>query len=632
MADIYDDNKIAILAPYDDLYNISKRCVLLERVKIPVYKVNTSNFGEITHEFLSQGGEVIISRGNIAKRVSEITDTEVVNIDISGFDILRTLYKYSGCKKPIAIIEGGEIIYGCKQINSLLNLNLNYYQVDCVENFMEQTDKAIRDGMEILMGGSWGLEIGEYLKSNNIKYEVFYSQERSVKSAIGMAKSLYNAKKREKERHKFLETVIEFSQNGIVVTDKEDVIININPAAEKMLNVSKQNIIGKKSKDIFPDLNLNETLLSGIAQTGKRKNISDTPLVIDRIPMTVESENVGVLASIQRVEEIQTLEQNIRRDSAKKGLCAKFTFENILGESDAIKQTIELARFYSKMESTVLITGETGTGKELFAQSIHNGSLRKHYPFVAVNCSALSSSLLESELFGYTEGSFTGARKGGKMGLFEMAHKGTIFLDEISEIDKNMQAKLLRVIQEREVMRIGDDKIIPVDIRIIAATNRDLYEEVQKGNFREDLYYRLNVLKLEIPPLRTRKGDVEVLVSYFINSLNNKFNCNVTGIAEEIIRKFNDYDWPGNVRELQNVCEKIVAFTEKGQIRNKVFPLIADIMHYDKKIEESEQACLAQMEKYTIIKVLKECNGNKTLASTRLGINRTTLNRKLKEL
>lgn len=288
-----------------------------------------------------------------------------------------------------------------------------------------------------------------------------------------------------------------------------------------------------------------------------------------------------------------------------------------------------------------LIQGETGTGKELFAQSIHNASGRKDKPFVAVNCAALPENLLESELFGYVEGAFTGARKGGKTGLFELAHEGTIFLDEISEMSMSIQARFLRVIQEKEVVRLGDDKIIPVNIRVIGATNRDLLRQVEEMKFREDLYYRLCVLTLEIPPLRMRKEDIHNLVDYFLVGKSKELNIKTKGIDHDAMARLLLYDWPGNIRQLENLVERCVVLSRDKEISIEVMDeAISGIPQLGREADhqyvehenDGKKGVLKQIEKDTIMNVLEETGGNKTLAAEKLGISVTTLWRKLKTM
>jgi len=270
------------------------------------------------------------------------------------------------------------------------------------------------------------------------------------------------------------------------------------------------------------------------------------------MPIIEDNANNGIIITFKDLSEIMEMENIVRVNLFKKGHTAKYRFSDIVGKSKNMSETIEIAKKLSRSNSTLLLTGESGTGKELFAHSIHNASKQQYGPFVAANFAALTESLLESELFGYEEGAFTGARKGGHAGLFEQAHKGTIFLDEIGDASPRIQARLLRVLQEKEVLRVGGTKIIPIDVRVIASTNKDLHKLVQKGDFREDLYYRLNVLPINIPPLRERKSDIPLLIKMFLKKFPNGSEM---VISNEVMAKFLEYDWPGNVRELENVIE-----------------------------------------------------------------------------
>lgn len=625
------ENKIAVLLPYDELLNFAEEVAKEVNIGIIIEKINTTNVKVIAHQTKEKGAEVVISRGNLAKEIRDAVDVEVVPIALTGYEFLEVLYKYKDFNKPIGIVENKDFIYGCQRTNRILKLDLHYYQVNRVDEFSYQTQCAIEDGMKLLIGGSWGIEIRKYLEDYNIEYEMLRSQKPSVKQAIDTAISLFYAKRREKSRHQILKTVLDFSKSGIVVVNHIDEIINVNPAAAQIFRIEEKLCIGHKSSDMLPHLQLNDVLESMKAEMGSTESYFGNSVVVDRVPMVINSEVKGAIAFIQNATEIVTMGSNLRRDLAQRGLAAKYTFEDILGKSTTILDTIHLAKAYSNTDSTVLITGETGTGKELFVQSIHSESRRRNNPFVAINCSALPTNLLESELFGYKDGAFTGAKKGGKIGLFELAHKGTIFLDEIGEIDKNIQAKLLRVIQEHEVMRIGDDRVIPIDVRVIAATNRDLYDEVKRGNYREDLYYRLNVLNLCLPPLRQRKEDIKILMEKLRNGNNKKLNCRIEGFTQEVMQIMEGYSWPGNIRELENVMEKLLLLTKTGIVGIDMIPFIKSCMHREKHEDmEKTQHTISMMEIEVIQAALQRNNGNKTHVAQQLGIDRTTLIRKIK--
>lgn len=337
---------------------------------------------------------------------------------------------------------------------------------------------------------------------------------------------------------------------AIIGVDKDNFICSCNEGAEKILNRKSINLIGNSACDILSCVPFGEVRETKqeirsrlVTVNGEYVNLNITPVI--------KAENyMGAFAVLQRFKEEEQKQHELRRQLLNKGHKAKYTFDDILGESGAIKKIKEIAKKMAKTNSAVLITGESGTGKELFAHAVHNYSDRKDYPFVAVNCAAIPENLLESELFGYEEGAFTGAKKGGKIGLFEFAHMGTLFLDEIEGMSPALQIKLLRVIQEKEIMKIGGGKVINIDVRIIAATNEELRKLVKENKFRKDLYYRINTLPIMIPPLREREGDVYLLLEKFKTEIGADFKF--TPKAKEA---FKMYNWEGNIRELKNYVE-----------------------------------------------------------------------------
>ena len=313
----------------------------------------------------------------------------------------------------------------------------------------------------------------------------------------------------------------------------------------------------------------------------------------------------------------------------------KITLDNIIGNSEIMKHTKQNALIAAKSNSTVLITGESGTGKELFARAIHNHSDRTDYPFVAVNCAAIPDNLLESELFGYEEGAFTGAKKGGKLGKFELAHKGTIFLDEIGDMSLHLQGKLLRVLQERELDKIGGKSNIFIDVRVIAATNKNLDDLVKNGQFREDLYYRLKVIPITLPSLREHKSDIPLLINYMIKEYAHKLNKDVIGVEEDVSKTLVDYTWPGNVRELQNIIEYSINMSTSPILTLDIIPNNIKSIYYDEKSHKEEEIrTLEDLEKEEISKAInkyKHYKKDKELVAKALGISRATLYRKLEK-
>lgn len=431
-------------------------------------------------------------------------------------------------------------------------------------------------------------------------------------------------------------TVLNFSYSGIVVINKDKIIVNINKWAEEFLNMPIPEMLYKETTDFFPDSDLVKVLQTGEVHKNRLAIRNNKKIIINRIPIYSDNEIIGAVALFQDVNKIQENEMDIRNKIIDTGFFTKYNFDDIIHKSQNMVDVIKIAKIYAKTSSAILINGESGTGKELFAQSIHNYSDRKDCPFVALNCTTLPESILESELFGYSEASFTGAKKGGKMGLFQQAHKGTIFLDEIGEIPLSVQAKLLRVLQEKQVRPIGSNKIIPVDVRIISATNKNLIEEVEKGNFRLDLMYRLNVLNLKIPPLRERKEDIILFSINYFTKVNHALYSKNKKIIMNILNLLSNHDFPGNIRELENVLSRLTLLLEANLLKDDLNMVINQLI--DKyssssiqNINHNVSLTLENTEKQEIIDLLIQMKGSKNDVAKHMGISRSTLWEKIKK-
>ncbi|MEW6399280.1 MAG: sigma 54-interacting transcriptional regulator [Bacillota bacterium] len=354
-----------------------------------------------------------------------------------------------------------------------------------------------------------------------------------------------------------LEHVLSLVRDGVVAFDREGRVTLLNRRAEQIMGRKAISVLGTPVAEVIPEVDVGDVLGQGVHVEDVVVRHTGKNLVVSKAPLEREGRVLGGVITLREASEIEQLETRLRAELRSKGHVARYTFSDIEGESPAIRAVVRQAQRMAAGSGAVLILGESGTGKELLAHAIHNASPRRNFPFLAVNCAALPESLLESELFGYEEGAFTGARRGGKPGFFEEAHRGTIFLDEIGDMPPQLQARLLRVLQQKEIVRVGGTRVIPVDVRVIAASNRDLRQLVAQGLFRSDLYYRLNVLPLYVPPLRERKADIAPLVEYFLRT-----HKAATKIAREIMDAFQRYDWPGNVRELENCIEYLVNVVE----------------------------------------------------------------------
>lgn len=388
----------------------------------------------------------------------------------------------------------------------------------------------------------------------------FYTAE-FFRDFVQLGRNLSISVNNEKRLIQKLESILNAVHEGIIGIDEQGEVTFFNDDAGNILHMAAEKCIGKHYLEVIPDFHVEEVFRTRTVIADQLLEIGSRFLLVTKNPILMDSKFLGVVVTFQDVTKVQQIEQEIRTKSTQLGLTTKYSFANIIGVSQTIAAAKQTAIKLAQEEFTVLITGENGTGKEVFAQAIHNDSPRKDGPFVPVNFAGLTESLAESELFGYEEGSFTGARKGGKIGLFELAHNGTIFLDEIGDAPLSIQAALLRVLQERQVMRVGGNRVIPVNVRVIAATNRNLLEMIQRGSFREDLYYRLNVLPLQIPSLRERSEDLFILIDYFLKG--KRRHLHFLPEAQEALRHYN---WPGNIRELENFINYLLVIVDGEQV------------------------------------------------------------------
>ncbi|WP_027634369.1 sigma-54 interaction domain-containing protein [Clostridium hydrogeniformans] len=379
-----------------------------------------------------------------------------------------------------------------------------------------------------------------------------------------------------------LEELLKVIDDGVIVIDPKGHVLSYTEGAQEIMKVSDEEAYSRNGIEVFSDIPFLEVIKTRKEIKDRLIKIHNHDVIMSVIPIINSKRPYGAVAIIKKFSEAELKQHKLRVALIGRGYKAKYSFNNIIGESEVIKKAKDDALKMAKSNSTIVITGESGTGKELFAQAIHNSSKRREYQFVAVNCGALPESLLESELFGYEDGAFTGARKGGKPGLFELAHRGTLFLDEIGEMSLNIQARLLRVLQEREVMRIGGDRMINVDIRLIAATHKDLLDMVDKGEFREDLYYRLNVLKLHVPRLNHRKDDIMLLIEKFKREFRFDFK-----LSDEAKTAFLEHNWRGNIRELRNYIEHITSL-EISEVSVADLPFNVDKSFRDYKKEKNK--------------------------------------------
>ena len=498
-----------------------------------------------------------------------------------------------------------------------------------VNRQQELADKTILTS-RIPVRGSGGMVIGAVAVFRNIS---------EVRKLAGEVTNL-------REIQGMLEAIINATQDAISVVDSNGNGILINPAYKRLTGFSEADVLGKPATvDISRGESVHMQVLSSrrpVKSVQLRVGPAKKDVLVDAAPILVNDELMGSVAVIHDISDIKRLTEEL--DKAKqiiRTLEAKYDFKDIIALSPEMNRVVEQARKVATTPATILLLGESGTGKELFAHAIHNSSKRKYNQFIRVNCAALTDSLLESELFGYSEGAFTGARRGGKKGLFEQSSGGTIFLDEIGEVSVNVQAKLLRVLQEKEIVRVGDTKSVPVDVRVIAATNIDLEQAVATGKFREDLYYRIRVIPLYIPPLRERKEEIPALARHLLRKFNQEYGRMVDDIAPNVLDYLQDHGWPGNIRELENVLGRSIInmrFNE-SVIRMEHLPqLKTGSLRQQPPVSSGYRSsmgplndALAEFEKEFIRNVLKRNKGNKTKAARELDVSLRSLYYKIEK-
>ena len=626
--------RIVFIAPNQKLCENGRRMIadLGMDQQVDTYQASLSEGVAIARRAEAEGVDAIVSRGGTAEMIKKSgIRTPVIEIPITAPDLVQALIdakRITSRENPrIAVLAFENMMYDIELFSRLLDLHLMIYELGTGEDIPDAVRRAAADSVDVVVGGNMTARLAA---ASGLHTLILTSGDAALRGAFQEAEKVAAARMLEKEKTQQFQVLVDYSMEGIIGVDRDNIVRVFNPAAAKILRMSASSAIGRDIREILPAHYVDGCMQQGREYRGDILLLNQINVLLNLAPIKVADEITGAIITFQEASRIVEMEEKIRKELYTKGLVAQYRFDSILGVSQEIAEIKRIAQEFSQIDATVLISGASGTGKELFAQSMHNSSLRKKGPFVAVNCASLPANLMESELFSYVEGAFTGANRKGKPGLFELAHKGTIFLDEISEMDKYGQSRLLRVLQERQVRRLGDDKNIPVDVRIIAASNRNLSRLVREGNFREDLFYRLNVLTLNLPILKERQGDIRHLAEYFLAEMCKKMGRNLS-LDEESLRLLQDYSWPGNVRELKNFVERL-AIMARGPF---ITPNAIAAMFQNREFEMGRQAPLVEPsgssdERRAILSVLRSVNFNQTKAAAAMGIDRSTLYRKMK--
>ncbi len=613
--------KIALLAPDEDRLEELKR-LLVEYHEEVIFAVASLRTGaELVKNMRRQGVEVVIARGESAANIKkENPEVVVVDVSITGFDLVRAIESARQFGENIAVVWFPSMTKQIECLESALGVHIKRYNLTSRDqaHVNAMIDLAVDEGADVILGGYITTSAARERKLPCISIQ---TGNEGYLEALLNAKSLLVSLQEEKQKTGLILTVLNHAYEGILSIDENCRVSAVNPVAQRILRLTECS--GKMVQEVWPELKLENTLKTGKEEMDRIFSINGVQVLCNKAPILDGTRRIGAVATFQDITKIQMAEARIRKEVYSRGHLAVFRFQDIYGSSKAIQAAIAMAKSFSVTEANILISGETGSGKEVFAQSIHNHSRRAKGPFVAVNCASIPSQLLESELFGYVGGAFTGASKEGKAGLFEIAHTGTLFLDEIGELDYLNQGRLLRVLQEKAVVRVGSDKVLPVDIRIVAATNKNLADMVVQNKFREDLFYRLNVLNLRIPPLRERKKDIGLYADQFLKELSHERKLTLSSGALSILV---GYPWPGNIRELRNVIERICALAEREKISAAFLgKVLENLGNAEKKVLNNCQ------ESQVIQAAIERCGGCLAEAAASLKMSRVTLWRKMKK-
>ncbi len=573
--------------------------------------------------------DVFVSAGSNGAYLRRHAPVPVVLISPTGFDMLRALTRARRLSSRVALVTFGAVTPELEEFRDLYQLEIEQRAY----RDAEEAERCVRElaarGVEVVVGPGLVTDLAEQAGLRG----VFLYSRSSVCEALDRAVEIARVARVEEARREHVNTILRHLTDGVVAVDMQERIQAINPAMERLLGVPAGRAMGERVSSLAPALGLAAVIEGGEPELEGIQRLGGRTLVTSRIPIREHGVQTGAVLTCQEASAIQRVDRSLRSQHRPRRFVARHELSHLLGDSPAMRQARSLAARYARSDATVLVTGRSGTGKELAAQGIHSASRRRDRPFVAINCGAFPETLLESELFGYDEGAFTGSRRGGKPGLFEAAHTGTIFLDEIGELPLPLQTKLLRVLQEREVLRLGGSDPTPVDVRVIAATNRDLEGAIVAGGFREDLYYRLGILRLHLPALADRPGDVLPLIAHLLRAALQRQGaaCAAEPVLQLLEPRLQAYPWPGNVRQLENVAERLSVLLADAEGPVGEAELRAVLPELYAPTAAAAPGSLAERSQAQILRVLAECGGNQAEAARRLGIGRTTLWRRLRD-
>ena len=625
-----------------------------ERAEVEVLDIG---FDQAVHRIRamqrSRPVDVVVSAGSNGAYLRQHLELPVVLVKVGGFDVMQALAQARRVSAHVALVTYEGMAPDLASVATALGLDFAQRTYRTEDEVRATVAELTGQGVEVVIGP--GL-VADLADQQGLTGVFLYSMD-AVREALEDAVEVARASRIELAKRERLSTILGQLSDGVIAVDLHERVLTLNPAMAQWLGVTSAQWLGRPLSEACPELSLQATLRLGLPELEKIERVRGKTLIVNRMPIVEQGLMTGAVLTCQDPISIQRVDRQIRARTKLHAPGARYELEQFVGEAPAVVRLRELAMRCADSDATVLLVGESGTGKELIAQGIHMAGARRDMPFVAVNCGAMAESLLESELFGYEDGAFTGARRGGKAGLFEAAHRGTLFLDEIGDMPLSLQTRLLRVLQEQEVLRVGATEPTPIQVRVIAATHHDLHEWVAQGRFRLDLYYRLNILRLNVPPLRERLGDVPALAGMLHARLCRRLGVrpqDTVALLDAMLKHAGQHVWPGNVRELENLVERLVAYAgAQATPARRDHAVMADFLRLaapelfagqaseapvareaatpaPEAVPASWRARQAELERADILRAIEACGGDRLAACRRLGISRTTLWRKLR--
>ncbi|MBT9474660.1 propionate catabolism operon regulatory protein PrpR [Polaromonas sp.] len=590
----------------------------------------------LREQLAQQACDVVVASGSNGAYLRSHLAVPVVMVKVGGYDLMTALCNARALSSRIAVVLHRAVSPELRRFADRFGIALEFRSYETADDAFYRIQELAGLGIEVVVGAGM---VASLAQQAGLAGVFLYSTD-SVRDAMEDAIAIAVAQRDQKSRHTQLDSVVRHLSDGVVAIDMAGRITTLNPAAARMVGRPIDGALGAPLQRIFAGLEPGTVLTQGSTELGRVDELMGRSLVVDCVPLHDAGQQTGAVFTLHAPGPMENAVSRLRAHSHRRSRSARYTLDQLVAVSPQMQELVRRCDVLAKnSDATVLIQGESGSGKEVVAQGIHEASRRRQQPFVATNCGAFPQNLLETELFGYEEGSFTGARRHGKAGLFETANSGTLFLDEIGEMPLLLQTRLLRVLQEKEITRVGGVDTIPVDVRIVAATHRDLSAMVRLGSFREDLFYRIHILQVVLPPLRDRPQDVQALAAGLVPAALER--AGMGHLAPQVLRTampaLQKHNWPGNVRELENVAERIAMACLMAQAAPALEEVVALLGYGALRIAATASPAAGSLtelrrqdENQRIQAALQAAGGDRDAAASALGISRTTLWRKLR--